>query len=114
MGCEKSDYLESFANEYCYRFAETENHYSANGRKFLSVVGDCLRKEIASNIDNLNCKSVKPFAADSHVLCYVQSGYCDLDFQDRLQIFKTVFLPTIFDGTFREVARQLNEQCWSR
>ena len=111
MKCSSRDYLRSFAIKYCKQFGKTESQYSEKGQRFLRSVGLCLRERVEDEIENLNCKSIKQVAADSHVTCYIDNGFCELSFMDRLRIFETVFKSVVFDKTFHHVATRINSEC---
>lgn len=99
---DRCPYFSEFGLPYCQAYFAT----SFDDRLFGPNVRQCLQEAIRDTMDGKTCSEVNDAAIQSHVECYVASGYCDLSLGDRLRIGGELSLKDIsFDivGTLAEI-----------
>lgn len=84
LGCAADNYLTAYGYKYCRAFEKEEWSFSLNGQHTLQRLRLCLATEIARA--NVTCESVESFAYDSHVDCYIKSGFCEMDPIDQAHV----------------------------
>lgn len=102
LNCSASNYLKSFGYKYCRLFINKEQSYTKAGRPIFERIRNCLVNRLASQ-NNLTCESVAPIAVASHVDCYIDNNFCELNNHDRLttlwfirsELLDRKFLPTM-------------------
>lgn len=103
LRCRDEGYLKSFGQHYCAYFEKNEARYSREGKVFLSRVRLCLQKALSR--ESLSCDNVRAKAIDSHIPCYVESGFCELSLKDRQRIYDAVWRelrrPDFFAAAFK-------------
>ena len=109
--CHRSNYFHSFAENYCHKFDQRHNKFSAKGRKFLKSVKNCLQTHMESDSSELSCASSKTVAARHHVECYHENHFCDLGVLDKYNIVYTVLKPIFVDPIFRKVGNNIISEC---
>ncbi len=113
--CGKDGYWEKFAVPYCNVFLKKEKQYSQPLRAFLPKVRQCLQASINDYTHSASCGDIKKLAFNSHVNCYVNSGFCHLSKLDQLTIANEVRGSFLNLETWQEAAavnkacQQLNE-----
>ena len=110
LGCSQGQYFEEFGFHRCEYFEETQSSYSAEGQEFLQSVRTCLQESLEAK-SSLTCSNARRVALKSHEDCYIQAGFCELPFGDRLKIFKKVFFD-LFRADFFKTANRINYRCY--
>lgn len=88
MNCGPQNYLTFFGHHYCEAYLAGSEPFSQNGKVWLREVRYCLQKKLETMIDGgAQCSEIESLAIRSHASCYVSTGYCDLEFLDRMQVF---------------------------
>jgi hypothetical protein len=111
LNCETSNYLMSFGYKYCQRFLEKDEIFRPHTRHVLSKIRTCLVQKLAT-AESLTCENAAPVAIQSHVDCYVNNGFCDIQFRDRLVIFweiKSELPDPEFQASMRQILRKCSE-----
>ncbi len=90
--CGDSGYYLGYGLKYCQRFQQsTRSHLSAAGDRWLDSVMNCLMRSNEEEVTpDQSCQELKTIAFDSHPGCYVQTGFCELSWNDKAWIFFTV------------------------
>jgi len=90
--CGASGYLQEYGGRYCRRFAQvTEPLASDEGAAWLNRVRGCLINYLENEIPyDADCETVERLGFDSHALCYIETGFCDLAPTDWFKIMQTV------------------------
>jgi hypothetical protein len=100
--CGKKGYLQKFGYKNCQKFLKNEPNVSENLKNWFPLVRVCLQEKIFDISENVepkpkNCEMLKSQAFESHVDCYIETGFCELNFFDRLSLAqlvgKDLFLP---------------------
>jgi hypothetical protein len=88
LQCGEKGYLQTTAKELCNP-QEYENIKSEKILNFSNSVRRCLQEEIIEIADQTNkCQKIKQLALESHVPCFIESGFCSLTLKERMKIFK--------------------------
>lgn len=83
LGCSNDNYLMSYGYKYCVRYANYDSDLLPATQEVLQKIRRCLVKDLDDASTKLTCDTVEKFAYDSHVHCYVDSGYCGIDQVDK-------------------------------
>jgi hypothetical protein len=91
--CGDKGYLMSVAEPLCD--AAAYEHISKTGKSneqmsnFTKKVRYCLQEKVVEMSSNIkNCNDLKDKALDSHIPCFVNNGYCELSFLQKIRVFK--------------------------
>lgn len=109
LKCDTDNYLYTFGDHYCRAFVQLDDEFSAAGKKTFGHIRKCLIDELKKRPE-LSCDNARELAENSHVVCYENSGYCDLPAKDKWVVFKTVWTE-FFDSGFREVMAKIRSNC---
>ncbi len=94
--CGPDGYHLGFGYHYCNAFRLiAERHASPEAQGWLSRVRRCLIETLDRDETEGDCNQLKERAFDSHVECYVKTGFCDLPLSDWLLVVNTVKLRDI-------------------
>lgn len=90
--CGSEGYYIGYGLKYCTRFQETAaESLSEEGIAWVNRVMPCLMNAVEDEVDSLeSCEGTFEIAMDSHPLCYVQTGFCNLGIDDFGSIFLTI------------------------
>jgi hypothetical protein len=89
--CSDLSYPENFGKRYCLRYADRMSSFSETGKNWIQSVKKCLIREMEGFESKLSCPGLRNRAFQSHVTCYVESGFCGLSFHDKKQILRTIW-----------------------
>ena len=100
------EYAISYGEKFCKLFTQNTEKFSPKGELWLENVRKCLQMALVPTIEqsNVDCKKIRDDAFGSHASCYVNSGLCELGFNDWWNIYKliwTQFIP-FYSGDFVE------------
>lgn len=97
LQCGKNGYLIGFAHKYCERSMRTlkQKMESSKSEQWIYKTSYCLQKKV--NDESLtvsrplvSCEQLQKDAYNSHSTCYVQSGFCDLSFKEKLSVLNSI------------------------
>lgn len=119
--CGSKGYPINYGGKYCKKFSENRHRFSDEGKKWLDATLECLVQEIVLIQDSLRsqmnpnnrktvCKRLKHLAFDSHIPCYLESGYCDLSRKDKRIVTNIVF-PSIFRIRVIQAGLKVQAEC---
>jgi hypothetical protein len=105
-GCGEDGYLVGYGAKYAERFyTETRPWMSTRGQEWIDQVLVCLQHELRSSIDETtSCEDIRTIAFDSHPVCYLEHGLCQLPPWDIAKVLWTVDLSDWFSA---DAARQI-------
>lgn len=98
--CGQHGYLMDFGFRLCQRYLKEQPNTRPNVQTWFPKVRYCLQDYIEKNRGTFrDCHDLKKRALDSHVGCYLETGFCDLRFEDDAQILQItsfdLFRPSI-------------------
>lgn len=85
--CGPSGYWQNFGDPYCRKFLNNEKSFSKNSQIWLKDVRECLQVRVGEVSDQVSCKQLFHEAMDSHISCYVDTGFCSLSLLEKWKIF---------------------------
>jgi len=89
--CGSQGYLKSFGHKYCNRFQKyTQFNVSPKAQLWLSDVRSCLIRKLEEINQGLTCSELKQAAFKSHVPCYIEAKFCNLNYKDKYQIIRAI------------------------
>lgn len=90
--CGPQGYFLRFGYPYCSRFmTQVKPTFSEEGALWLDRVGQCLRDQLEGISVQESCKETEDLAISSHVSCYLDTGFCQLSFSEKLKLLKVVY-----------------------
>lgn len=87
QACGKRGYWQNFGYPYCQKFLKDEARFSPRSQIWLQDVRYCLQERIQEVAEGTSCKDLHTMAMDSHVSCYVDTGFCDLKYMEQVRIY---------------------------
>ena len=90
MSCGEKGYALSFGLRLCETYLRAQNTSRPQVRKWYPKVRYCLQDYLYKNAHRANsCRELETMAYHSHVGCYLETGFCDLNVLDVASILKT-------------------------
>ncbi len=91
-GCGEEGYLLGYVGRYCDRFASvTEPRVSPAARAWLGRVRGCLIDWLETNVPyEASCEDIDRLGTDSHTVCYIETGFCELSVRDWAGIIASI------------------------
>ncbi|WP_347357244.1 hypothetical protein [Bdellovibrio sp.] len=111
--CGKKGYWQNFGYPYCQKFLKDEARFSPQSQIWLQDVRYCLQERIQHMAEGASCSNMHTIAMDSHVSCYVDTGFCDLSYVEQVRIYWYLKGALRSTDTWRE-AYLLKQACFSR
>jgi len=108
--CGKNGYWKHFGGPYCRLFLDHENQFAPQSQIWLRDVRECLQATLVDKVDGLSCSQINSDARISHVGCYVETGFCELPWSQKLRIFWWLRKAWLTSGNLKE-GEQLFKAC---
>ncbi len=108
LGCSKDNYLLKFGYRYCRAFEKRQAKFSVAARPVLDKIRSCLILEMEQR--QPACLTAEAHGFNSHVPCYLLSGFCGLSGSDKLHIF-WIIRDQVANANFRKVASVITRAC---
>lgn len=108
--CGSNGYPLAFGDRLCERYRQVQNHSSYALRKWYPRVRECLQQVVAEIADPLSCEDLETKAFESHLDCYMETGFCDLSFADKLTVLRVAGLDALYPKTM-EVSLKVAATC---
>ncbi len=113
--CGSKGYLKSFGHKYCQRFEmRSDTYFSLSTQKWIQQTKNCLIKKIDSfSSEKTSCKELRVKAFSSHVSCYVDAGFCEIDKKEKKKIYKIIGAAKLQPRIIK-AGLQIRKSCRSR
>lgn len=85
--CGPRGYWMEFGQPYCEKFLLDEGSFSPQSQVWLQDVRLCLQERVADISSEFSCETIHKEAMHSHVSCYVDTGFCELTYFEKLKIY---------------------------
>lgn len=107
--CGDRGYLDRFATPLCEKYREHEEFASEKLKAWYPKVRFCLQEALVDLNDVSTCGELQTKALDSHADCYFETGFCELDWSDRIEIGRlagrNIFQQAVLKQGFRVLER---------
>jgi hypothetical protein len=111
QNCGETGYYLRFGYPYCEKFTVSEKpDLSYEGNIWLDKVGLCLREQLELISNETSCGDTESSAIQSHIYCYLTTGFCNLKLNDQIQIFGIVY-KELSDTRFMKVLLEIGSRC---
>jgi len=88
--CGKLGYIVGYGYKYCLKFNNKLEHFSQQGQEWLIRTRICLQEELEAISYETSCSELKKMSMNTHVTCYINSGFCNLPSKDIIKILKII------------------------
>ena len=105
MKCGPDAYLANWGGPMCAKYLKHETNFwkslllTSELKAWFPRVRLCLQQDLEASKSQLTCDNLTDFAKDSHIRCYVQTGFCELSSISKLQLGKLSAAAVISDDT---------------
>ncbi len=105
--CGPTGYPVRYGKRYCEAFARRIQDFSRRGKSWLESTLVCLQNELRPTMHDpsITCDSLNDLSIDHHAKCYVENGFCELGFKDKLATLSItrsdLFTSNFFQGMSR-------------
>lgn len=102
--CGENGYWKKLGLYYCQKFLFHESDFSPASQKWLRASRLCLQQRsqhLAST--GLTCDQMRDEALDTHVGCYVDTGFCELTVQERNKIYWNLSSSLMYPAIWKQV-----------
>lgn len=102
--CGKNGYWKKWGLYYCQKFLFHESEFSPASQKWLQASRLCLQRSsqhLASG--NLTCEQMGDTALNTHVGCYVDTGFCELTVSEKNKIYWYLSSAMIYSAIWKQV-----------
>lgn len=108
--CGNRGYWLAYGYKYCRIFITQTQNFPESSKEWMVKTRYCLQKSISLDTRELSCSGDRDAAMDSHVHCYVDSGFCDLSIKERASIIWLLRSAMIMPMTYVE-GLEVEYQC---
>ncbi|MFS4460862.1 hypothetical protein [Bdellovibrio sp. HCB2-146] len=84
--CGKQGYWIGWGHRYCQKYLDSEKSFSLEAQQWLRENRQCLQSRAEEISQGTQCSGIRKAAMESHVGCYVETGFCELSFKDKAAI----------------------------
>ena len=112
LSCPADGYLLSFGARYCKKFERDMSRFTRAGWETVSAIRFCLQQKLEATRE-LSCANVGAVGTASHVDCYVEGGFCEMDFWDSAALTSVVW-PALLTSEMSGVPAQVERECLTR
>lgn len=112
--CGRSGYPLQFGYRLCEKYRKAEASMSKAVKRWFPKIRLCLQEYIARNHGNFrSCSDLHQRAIDSHIGCYLKTGFCELSWADSIQILR-VTSTDILNSDIIALSAKVNFACANR
>lgn len=108
--CGNRGYWLAYGYKYCRIFLTQTQHFPEASKDWMLKTRLCLQQSINHDTRELSCAADREAAMDSHVHCYIDSGFCDLSIKERAAIIWLLRSAMIMPMTYVE-GLEVEYQC---
>lgn len=84
--CGPRGYALGFGFRFCRVFLESQESYSPQAHQWLKDVRVCLMNALENTTSEKTCGDIRRKAFHQHIDCYMSTGFCDIQNQEKLRI----------------------------
>lgn len=110
LQCGPDSYLIKSGYPLCEHYKRISPWMTDEIQKWFPKIRYCLQAALEERENEITCANLDQTALETHVDCYVQTGYCDLSLASKTQL-SLVTLPRMTDSLWRKTAREILKAC---
>lgn len=107
--CGEEGYLLHFGERLCQKYLDTQDESSPALQEWYPKVRLCLQEAVHSLPAPLSCSDLQERAFETHLGCYISTGFCSLSMGDKLQVLEVAgadaFMPKTLEVSLEIAAR---------
>ena len=84
--CGPKGYWMGWGHRFCQKFLDKEDQFSFEAAQWLRENRNCLQARAEEITERSQCSGIRKGAMESHVACYVDTGFCELSLSDKASI----------------------------
>ncbi|XGC81721.1 hypothetical protein ACES2L_04395 [Bdellovibrio bacteriovorus] len=111
--CGDKGYWLKFGDHYCKKFLDDEAKFPAKTQVWLKDVRECLQTRAEELSRQVSCERMQDEALDSHVGCYIDTGFCELSMQERVKVYWYLKKTMLHSYAWKEAAA-IHNLCFLR
>ncbi|WP_148278719.1 hypothetical protein [Bdellovibrio bacteriovorus] len=111
LSCGSRGYWMNFGKPYCESFLKDEKKFAPRAQTWLQDVRLCLQERTLELDRQTSCNDIYDVAMHSHVSCYVDTGFCELNTVERARVYWYLKGALRSAKTWEE-ATLLHKACW--
>jgi hypothetical protein len=109
--CGRRGYPLNFGYRLCHRYLQAEPRLSKPIREWFPKIRLCLQEFIADEYGSIrDCRDLKQRSIDSHIPCYVKTGFCSLEGKDVFKIIQITSID-IFNPDVLSMSMKVLQKC---
>lgn len=109
--CGPKGYPLRFGLRLCEKYLRAEPKASPGIQAWFPEVRLCLQEALEEQREEItDCEDLKKRALDSHIPCYVSTGFCELGFGKKLELLK-ITSGDILKLDIRRLMKRINRAC---
>jgi hypothetical protein len=110
--CGAQSYIKTFGQPQCQKYLNMQPDVSNSLQIWFRNVRYCLQEKLIDN-QKKSCAELEKIGFDSHIECYLQTGFCDLSWADYTTVFRSVGA-SLFEGSSFTTGVQIEYACLAR
>ncbi len=110
LACGHHAYLQRWAYPMCEKYIKAAPGLSYELQVWFPQIRLCLQEALYFHEDLVNCKNLNDFAVDSHVFCYVKTGFCEMSSEDQWQLLR-ITGTNILQPLWLKTALRIDQAC---
>lgn len=112
--CGKNGYWKKLGLHYCQKFLFRENQFSSQAQEWLRASRLCLQERAQDfDVAKMTCQQMQSQALETHIGCYVDTGFCELSVQDRNKVYWHLSSSLVYPDIWRQ-AIKIRQICQSQ
>lgn len=111
--CGAQGYWIGWGHRICEIFLSKEETYSVEAAQWLRENRNCLQARAEEIKEGAQCSGIRRAAMESHVACYVDTGFCELSLVDKAAVLWNLRSAMVAPEAWLE-ALNLNKACGAR
>lgn len=84
--CGPKGYWTGWGHRICEKFLNKEAKFSLEAQQWMRENRNCLQARAEEIAEHAQCSTIRKAAMQSHVACYVDTGFCHLNLADKAAI----------------------------
>ncbi|MEZ0391833.1 MAG: hypothetical protein ACAH59_06440 [Pseudobdellovibrionaceae bacterium] len=110
MTCGPEGYLQKWAYPMCQMYIKKAPKLSGSLQAWFPEIRFCLQAKLHEIKTELTCPNLEDLAIESHVSCYVETGFCNLSQSDQWKLMELINV-NLFEPLWLETSARIVWAC---